>query len=147
MFGSHASAAAVTAGLYWCLILCWLIILLFYWREYRRLTAISSMVGTMLVVVFLDGARTLLESIYFGTLATATAGYIPHSLADTLMEPQNIMMPKLINLMSALTIIGVLVRRWFPDLAADMERQRRTEQLYADLQEAHEELQEAQEAR
>jgi len=25
------------------------------------------MVGTMLVVVFLDGARTLVKSVYFGT--------------------------------------------------------------------------------
>jgi signal transduction histidine kinase len=137
----------VTAGLYWCLILCWLIILIFYWREHRRLTALSPMVGTMLVVVFLDGARTLLESVYFGTWYTARTGLIPRDLYDILAEPQYVILPKLLNLMAALTIIGVLVRRWFPNLAAEMERQRRTEQLYAELQEAHEELKATQETR
>jgi Na+/proline symporter len=52
---SSDSLAQIVAVLYWALILCWLVILLFYWREHRRLTALSSMVGTMLVVVFLDG--------------------------------------------------------------------------------------------
>lgn len=137
----HADQFAyVTAGLYWCLIVCWLIILIFYWREHRRLTALSPMVGTMLVVVFLDGARTLLESVYFGTWYTARTGMIPHYLYDVLAEPQYVIFPKLLNLMAALMIIGVLVRRWFPNLAAEMERQRRTEQLYGELQEAHDEL-------
>jgi signal transduction histidine kinase len=42
-------------------------------------------------------------------------------------------------------IIGVLVRRWFPDLRAEMERQRRVEALYAEVQEAHQEAQQAHE--
>nr|CAA9293448.1 hypothetical protein AVDCRST_MAG63-4549 [uncultured Armatimonadetes bacterium] len=137
----------VAAGLYWALILCWLVILLFYWREHRRLTALSPMVGTMLVVVFLDGARTLLESVYFGTWYTARTGLIPRFLYDLLSEPRYVLVPKVLNLLAALMIIGVLVRRWFPDLAAEMERQQRTEQLYAELQTAHDELQAAQESR
>jgi signal transduction histidine kinase len=144
---SSDSLAQIVAVLYWALILCWLVILLFYWREHRRLTALSSMVGTMLVVVFLDGARTLLESVYFGTWYTARAGMIPRYLFDLLSEPQYVLVPKILNLLAALMIIGVLVRRWFPDLAAEMERQRRTEQLYAELQGAHDELQAAQETR
>ena len=137
----------ITAGLYWALILCWLVILVFYWREHRRLTALSPMVGTMLVVVFLDGARTLLESIYFGTWFTARTGLIPRELWDILAEPQYVLVPKVVNLLAALTIIGVLVRRWFPDLATEMERQQRTEQLYAQLQTAHAELKAVQESR
>jgi len=137
----------ITAGVYWALILLWTIILAFYWREHRRLKVISPMVATMLVVVFVDGARTLLESVYFGAWYSARAGILPHFLYETLSEPQNVILPKLLNLGSALMIIGVLLRRWFPDLAADMQRQQRTEQLYHELQEAHEELQAAQEAR
>ncbi|HXG24340.1 MAG TPA: HAMP domain-containing sensor histidine kinase [Chthonomonadales bacterium] len=138
---------SVTAGLYWCLIVCWFIILVFYWREHRRLRALSPMVGTMLVVVFLDGARTFLESVYFGTWYTARTGLIPRYLYEVLTEPQYIILPKFLNLLSALTILGVLIRRWFPNLAAEMERQQRTEQLYNELQKAHEELKSAQEAR
>ena len=137
----------LTAGLYWCLILCWLVVLIFYWREHRRLTRLSPMVGTMLMVVFVDGARTLLESLYFGTWFTARTGLIPRELWTTLAEPQYVLVPKIMNLVAAGMIIGVLVRRWFPDLAAEMERQQRTEQLYAELQQTHRELQQAQEAR
>ncbi len=132
--------AYITAALYWCLILCWLIILIFYWREHRRLTALSPMVGTMLVVVFVDGARTLLESVYFGTWYTARTGLIPRYLFGLLSQPQYVLVPKVLNLLAALMIIGVLVRRWFPDLAAEMARQQRTEQLYGALQRAHAEL-------
>src|SRR5579859_4785923 len=139
--------ACITAGLYWCLILCWLIILIFYWREHRRLTALNTMIGTMLVVVFLDGARTLLESIYFGTWYTSKAGLLPHFLYERLEEPRNILIPKFINLLAALTIISVLVRRWFPALATEVAQQQQTERLYVELQEAHEELQAAHEAR
>lgn len=125
--------AYVVAGLYWCLILCWLIILVFYWHEHRRLTAISPMVGTMLVVVFLDGARTLLECVYFGAWYTARTGLLPRFLWDTLAEPRYVVLPKILNLAAALTILGVLMRRWFPDLREEMTRQQRTEQLYAEL--------------
>jgi signal transduction histidine kinase len=137
----------ITAGLYWCLIACWLIILIFYWREHRRLTVMSTMIGTMLVVVFLDGARTLLESIYFGTWYTAKVGLLPHYLYDRLEEPRNVLIPKFINLLAAITIISVLLRRWFPALGAEMAQQQKTERLYTELQEAHEELQAAHEAR
>jgi len=141
------SLVFATAGLYWCLIFCWFAILVFYWREHRRLTALSPMVGTMLVVVFLDGARTFLESVYFGTWYTARTGLFPRYLYEMLTEPQYISLPKFLNLLSALTILGVLIRRWFPNLAVEMERQQRTEQLYNELQRAHEELKAAQEAR
>ena len=139
--------AVAVAGVYWCLIGCWLVILIFYWREHRRLTRLTPMVGTMLVVVFLDGARTLVESVYFGTWYTARTGIFPRFLWDTLAEPRFVLIPKIINLLAALTIIAVLVRRWFPDLREEMERQRNTERLYAELQESHEELKQAQEAR
>jgi len=68
-------ATYLVAGLYGCPVVCWLVILLFYWREHRRLTAISPMVGTMLMVVFPDGARTLLESVFFGARYGARAGF------------------------------------------------------------------------
>lgn len=143
----EAQLTWLTAGLYWLLIVCWLIIVIVYWREYRRITVLSPIVGIMLVVVFIDGARTLLENIYFGTWFTARTNLIPSTLYETLAEPQFVLIPKLLNLMSALTILVVLVRKWFPEMKADIGRQREVQQLYSELQEAHDELKEAQEAR
>lgn len=141
------SWAYATAGLYWFLIVAWLLIVLFYWRENRRARAFSPIIGTLLVVVILDGVRTLFESLYFGTQYTARTGLIPYSLDVLLAEPQFIVVPKVFNLLAALIIIGVLLRRWFPAVATEIERQQHTERLCGELQEAHTNLQAAQMAR
>ncbi|NLI00636.1 MAG: HAMP domain-containing histidine kinase [Chthonomonadales bacterium] len=133
----------IAAGLYWVLILCWLLILVFYWREHRRLRTLESIVGTMLVVVFLDGARTLLENVYFGTVYTARAGILPSDIYELLSDPQLVIVPKLINLASATVIIMVLVRQWFPAMRDELDRQRQTAELYEQLQKAHESMQAA----
>ena len=131
------------AGLYWILIVCWLTILTFYWREYRRLHRLGTIISTMLVVVFLDGARTLLENIFFGTLFTARAGILPRWMFDTLMDPALVMVPKLFNLAAAMIIIMVLVRQWFPAMRAELDRQRELSRLYKELQQAHEQMKRA----
>lgn len=131
----------IAAGLYWVLILCWLTILIFYWREHRRLRTLQTIVGTMLVVVFLDGARTLLESVYFGTVYTARAGILPTFIYELLSEPQLVIVPKLVNFGAAVTIIMVLVRQWFPAMRDELDRQRQTAALYEELQQAHEKMQ------
>lgn len=137
---SPATYGYMTAGLYWLLVLFWSVILAFYWREHRRITALTPIVATMLVVVFIDGARTLLESLYFGTIFTSRAGLLPSYLQETLEQPQYVLLPKLLNLGSALTIVIVLIRRWFKAMRDDAERQRKVEGLFGELQTAHGEL-------
>ncbi len=135
----------LAAGLYWVLILCWLTILIFYWREYRRLRGLGTIVSTMLVVVFLDGARTLLESVYFGTVYTARAGIFPRFMFELLSEPQLVMVPKLVNLAAATIIIMVLVRQWFPAMRKELDQQRELSRLYEELQQTHERMKQAHE--
>jgi signal transduction histidine kinase len=144
--GSPSYFTYLTAAMYWSLILCWSIIIVFYWREYRRLRSLSPMIGTLLVVIFIDGARTLVESVYFGTWYTARTQLIPGYLWNLLAEPQYIALPKALNLIAALIIIAFILRRWFSDMEAEVRRQRRTDELYAELKQAHAELQSAQQA-
>ena len=140
---SSETYAHIAAGLYWLLILCWLTILVFYWREHRRLRTLKTIVGTMLVVVFLDGARTLLENVYFGTAYTARARILPYEIFDLLSEPQLVLVPKFLNLVSAGIIIMVLVRHWFPAMRDELDRQRQTAELYEELRHVHEAVQSA----
>ena len=107
----------------------------------------NALIATMLVVVFFDGARTLLECIYFGAMNSSTAGWLPQDFYDVLSQPHMILYPKIVNLVSALIIIGVLIYRWFPQLTEEIQRQQRVEELYNELQEAHEELQRTQDSR
>src|SRR5262245_37043266 len=142
--GSPSYFTYLTTAMYWSLILCWSIILVFYWREYRRVKGLSPMIATLLVVIFIDGARTLVESIYFGTWYTARTQLVPAYLWNLLVEPQYVALVKALNLIAALIILAVIVRRWFNDLETEVRRQRRTDELYADLKHAHAELQSAQ---
>jgi signal transduction histidine kinase len=144
--GSTEYFAYLTAAIYWALILCWAIILVFYWREYRRVKRLSPMIGTLLVVIFIDGARTLVESLYFGTWYTARTHLIPYSLWTLLSEPQYVILPKALTLIAALIILAVIVRRWFDDLEAEVTHRREVDALYAGLTRAHAELQASQQA-
>jgi len=132
----------LTAAVYWLLILVWGAILIFYRREYRRLKMTNPLVATLLVVIFVDGARTLFESLYFGIWYTARAHLLPYSLYQTMSEPQWVIIPKGFNLIAALLIILIIIRGWFDSLEKETKHQRETEQLLSEVQLAHRELQE-----
>ncbi|MBP7559303.1 MAG: HAMP domain-containing histidine kinase [Armatimonadetes bacterium] len=123
----------ITAGTYWSLVLCWCAILIFYVKEYSWLRKTNRLVATLIIVIFIDGARTLVESVYFGIWYTASAELFPYAWKSVLEQPEHVLIPKLLNFLAALVIISVLVRRWFRD--ADQEAQRQQE-----LTQSHEEL-------
>lgn len=133
--------AYVTAGIYWALIVCWSAILVFYVREYRRLRKLNPLIATLIIVIFIDGARTLIESGYFGTWYTARTGLIPYPIFTLLTEPQFVLIPKILNLVAAVIIIGFVVRRWFGDVAQETQRHRDLARYHSDLLHAHAELQ------
>lgn len=133
--------AYLTAGIYWSLIMCWSAILVFYAREYRRLRKLNPLIATLIVVIFIDGARTLIESGYFGTWYTARTGLIPYHIFTLLTEPELVLIPKALNLVAALIIIAFVVRRWFGDVAQETQRHLDLASYHGKLVEAHAELQ------
>lgn len=137
----HSFSAYLAASTYWSLILCWTAILVFYAVEYRRLKKLSPIVATLIVVIFIDGLRTLIESWYFGTWYTARTGLISYSLYEQLARPEYVIIPKLINLGAAITIIAFVVRRWFRDVEELAQRHRDLATYHEELVTAHSELQ------
>jgi signal transduction histidine kinase len=126
----------VTAATYWLLIVFWAIILGYYAREYRQVRRLSPLLTVLIVVVFIDGTRSLVESIYFGIWYTARTGLIPRHLHSVLAEPQYVVIPKLLNLIAAGVILIVLVRTWLPNIEKEILRQKEVERLYEDLRRA-----------
>ena len=122
-----------TATVYWALVVCWLFIVIFYGRQYHRFKRIYPLVTTLLIVLFIDGTRTLIESAYFGARYTARTELIPYALYTLLDQPQFVAIPKVINLVAAMVIIVVIVRRWFDSLAEEQRRRARTEQFRSEL--------------
>lgn len=126
---TEAYMGYLTAFIYWLLVLCWGWITLFYCREYRRMKSLSPLFLTLLIVLFIDAARTLLESTYFGIWYTARTHLLPYRWFDLLSQPQLVILPKTLNLFAAFLVIVLLQRRWFPNMAAEIERQREVERL------------------
>lgn len=125
--------AQATAIIYWLLILTWSAILVFYLREYRKLRPLNPLIATLIVVIFIDGARTLIESGFFGVWYTARVGWLPYYLYGLLAEPEFVFIPKFLNLAAAIIIILFLVSRWFANVEDETRRHR-------ELAAAHEEL-------
>jgi signal transduction histidine kinase len=123
----------LTAIIYWTLVVCWLAIIVFYLRQYIRFKRIYPLLTTLLIVLFIDGSRTLIESVYFGTRYTARTGLISPHLHALLDQPYYVAIPKSINLIAALVIILVIVRRWFRSLEEEQKRRRAVEQFRAEL--------------
>lgn len=123
----------LTAIIYWSLAACWLAIIAFYLRQYLRFKRIYPLLTTLLIVLFIDGTRTLIESVYFGARHTAKAGIISPQLYDILDQSYYVVIPKSINLVAALVIILVIVRNWFRSLEEEQRRRRGVEQFRKEL--------------
>ena len=123
----------LTAIIYWALVLCWLAIIVFYLRQYVRFKRIYPLVTTLLIVLFIDGTRTLIESLYFGARYTAHTGLINPALYTILDQPYYVAIPKSINLIAAFIIILVIVRSWFKNLEEEQRRRASVEQFRSEL--------------
>jgi len=123
----------LTAIIYWMLAVCWLAIIAFYLRQYLRFKRIYPLVTTLLIVLFIDGTRTLIESVYFGARYTAHTGLINPELYTILDQPYYVAIPKSINLIAAFIIILVIVRSWFRNLEEEQKRRRSVEQFRSEL--------------
>ncbi|NIR03641.1 MAG: hypothetical protein GTN78_26185, partial [Gemmatimonadales bacterium] len=86
-----------------------------------------------LIVLFIDGTRTLIESVYFGARYTARTGLIDPGLYTILDQPYYVAIPKGINLIAAFIIILVIVRNWFRNLEEEQQRRRSVEEFRAEL--------------
>jgi signal transduction histidine kinase len=125
--------AVFTAIIYWALAICWLSIILFYGRQYVRLRRPHPLIATLIIVLFIDGTRTFLETLYFGVRFSAKAHFVNAALADLLDLPYYVAIPKVINLFAALVIILVIVRNWFDNLEQEQRQREATEKLQAEL--------------
>jgi len=131
--GFDSYMAYLTAVIYWLLAVCWFCIIAFYLRQYVRFKRIYPLLTTLLIVLFIDGTRTLIESLYFGARYTARTGLIYPDLYTILDQPYYVLIPKSINLIAALVIILVIVRSWFRNLEEDEKRRQSVEQFRSEL--------------
>lgn len=110
---------------YWLLSLLWLFIFVFYINRVVKRRLESKLFITLLIILAIDAFRTLFESIYFGAWYTSLAGFIPKSIHTFLVRPENVFIPKIINVIAAILIIVIVLRRWLPEEMAEREKEKK----------------------
>ena len=146
-----SSFQILTPATYWLLVVMWTYILFFYLKRIRLKRLESRLFITLMVILSIDAFRTLFESLYFGAWYTSLAGLLPMRVHDFLVLPQMVVIPKLLNVVAAALIIGMLLRRWLPDEEKERAQQEKhvreliqsieyRKQAEKTLREAHDEL-------
>ena len=105
----------VALGFTYIVIVClWLIVLVMIIRSYRENIPIFGGLTLLFAVIAFDAATNVIENTYFLTYFLSKFGYIPNTIFERLGHSGIILVPKLINILSALLVIAVLFRRWLP---------------------------------
>lgn len=106
----------ITLFIYLILTFSWLYILIFSFKEIAKNKHNSkSLIYILFIILFIDSLRTLIESTYFGTRWASQYGVFPKEVFIFLSNPYLLFIPKIINLFSALTIIFIIIKKWYPE--------------------------------
>lgn len=119
---------------YWILTVLWSFIFVFYIRKIINRKLGSKLLFTLLTILAIDSFRTLFESLYFGFWFTSLEGFLPESIHAVLVRPENVFIPKSINVIAALLIIVILLKHWIPEELAERKRDMaHTEELKGEI--------------
>ncbi|MUP37216.1 PAS domain-containing hybrid sensor histidine kinase/response regulator [Labilibaculum euxinus] len=111
---------------YWILVLVWFCIIIFYIRKIKLFNKSDKLLKLLLIVLSIDAFRTLFESIYFGAWYTSLSKLIPIEIFHYLAQPKIVFIPKMINLIAAIVILSILIRKW---LSAEIASKQKSKEL------------------
>jgi diguanylate cyclase (GGDEF)-like protein/PAS domain S-box-containing protein len=102
------------ALVYWVIIAIWLAVLITVAVAYYKNPRTFGGTRLLLIVVGIDTARNVIENFYFGLYWGAQYGVFSASLIPVLGKPYLLIIPKIINVLAASLVIGLLLLRWLP---------------------------------
>ncbi len=104
-------AAALT---YWVIVAIWLTVLgtiaFFYVRNPRAFGATRLLLAALCI----DTLRNVFENVYFGLYFGSVYGFLSPEVATVMGAPVLLIIPKLLNIMAGLVVLGLLLLRWLP---------------------------------
>jgi PAS domain S-box-containing protein len=106
---------------YWILIVLWSFVLVFYITKLRSTFVKDRLIFVLIIILAIDAFRTLFESLYFGAWYTALAGFLPKEVHTFLIRPEMVFIPKLLNVIAAITVIVILIFKWLPKESSEKE--------------------------
>jgi diguanylate cyclase (GGDEF)-like protein/PAS domain S-box-containing protein len=131
----------LTAALvYWVIVALWLAVLITIGAAFARNPKTFGAVRLLLSVIVIDTVRNIIENLYFGLYFGGQYGLFPAAIVGVLGSPGWLILPKMMNVVAACAVFGLLLLRWLPQAAkeradADEDMQEKTEALKQEAEE------------
>src|ERR1700704_5514928 len=128
------------ALIYWLIIALWLAALTTVCVTFVRNPKTFGAVRLLLSVIVIDTVRNIVENLYFGLYFGGQYGLFPASIVGVLGNPAYLILPKVMNVVAACAVFGLLMLRWLPLASkeradADADMQEKTEALKQEAEE------------
>ncbi|WP_398472976.1 putative bifunctional diguanylate cyclase/phosphodiesterase [Tardiphaga sp.] len=123
------SAAAFTYLIIVCLWSAVLVTVAVAFSKHRRTLGTGRL---LLIVVTIDTLRNIVENIYFGAYFGAQYGILPSGIGALLSLPYLLIIPKLLNVVAAVTVLVLLLFRWLPLTQRERAKTDRMAKLVSD---------------
>src|SRR3954468_2565186 len=130
----------VAALLYWVIVALWLAVLTTICAAFVRNPKTFGAVRLLLSVIVIDTVRNIIENLYFGLYFGGQYGLFPAAIVGVLGNPNYLIVPKVMNVVAASAVLGLLVLRWLPQASkeradADADVHEKTEALHREAEE------------
>src|SRR5437868_574788 len=128
------------ALIYWIIISLWLAVFATVGVAFMRNPRTFGAVRLLLFVIVIDTVRNIIENLYFGLYFGGQYGLFPAAIVGVLGNPTYLIVPKVMNVVAASAVLGLLVLRWLPQASkeradADADVHEKTEALNREAEE------------
>src|ERR1700682_3688387 len=111
---SDLAMSLAAALIYWVIIALWLAVLATVGIAFVRNPRTFGAIRLLLSVLTIDTFRNIAENLYFGLYFGGQYGLFPASIVGVLGDPTYLILPKVMNVVAACAVLGLLVLRWLP---------------------------------
>jgi len=127
--------AILTFAAYLALVTLWGSIFVLYARRLPETKQRDPLVAALLLVLVVDAAKNVFESVYFGGLWGARFGFLPEWVGAPLEQPLAMAIPKILNVGVAVFVLVRIIGGFFPrELQERQKRRADSERLQEDLE-------------
>ena len=128
------------ALIYWVIISLWLAVFATVGVAFLRNPRTFGAVRLLLSVIIIDTVRNIVENLYFGLYFGGQYGLFPAAIVGVLGNPTYLIVPKVMNVVAASAVLGLLLLRWLPEASkeradADADVHEKTEALNREAEE------------
>ena len=107
------------ALIYWVIISLWLAVFATVGVAFLRNPRTFGAVRLLLSVIIIDTVRNIVENLYFGLYFGGRSGLFPAAIVGVLGNPTYLIVPKVMNVVAASAVLGLLLLRWLPEASKE----------------------------